>query len=288
MDDGDVFGDISRMHQKEVTVHAEEDIGGRTLYVLPDWTADDLLHAIGKRLGLSSTPKRIFNADGMEIADVMMIEDKDIIFVTQGGDFVPPTLVDEDGEGGSPVYSSGLPAVVSGYKVCEFLGKGGFGEVRVGEHQVTGDRVALKFLRKSEIADMGAAERTTTEIQCLTALKHPNIIRLIQHINTPQSVIMVFELMEGGDLYQFLCATPFQRLGEDQGRGVFRQIVSGVGYAHNQHICHRDMKLDNVLLSRPGCLDSIKLADFGLSDFYRPGATMRTNCGSISYLAPEV
>lgn len=68
----------------------------------------------------------------------------------------------------------------------------------------------------------------------------------------------------------------------------FLQIVSGVGYAHNQHICHRDMKLDNVLLSRPGCLKEIKLADFGLSDFYRPGATMRTNCGSISYLAPEV
>lgn len=51
-------------------------------------------------------------------------------------------------------------------QVCEFLGKGGFGEVRVGEHQLTGERVALKFLRKSAIADMGAAERTTTEIQC--------------------------------------------------------------------------------------------------------------------------
>ena len=50
--------------------------------------------------------------------------------------------------------------------MCEFLGKGGFGEVRVGEHQVTGERVALKFLRKSAIADMGAAERTTTEVQC--------------------------------------------------------------------------------------------------------------------------
>lgn len=48
----------------------------------------------------------------------------------------------------------------------EFLGKGGFGEVRVGEHQLTGERVALKFLRNSAIADMGAAERTTTEIQC--------------------------------------------------------------------------------------------------------------------------
>lgn len=77
-------------------------------------------------------------------------------------------------------------------------------------------------------------------------------------------------------------------LAPPQNRPTVPQIVSGVGYAHNQHICHRDMKLDNVLLSRPGCLREIKLADFGLSDFYRPGATMRTNCGSISYLAPEV
>eukprot|EP00903_Cladosiphon_okamuranus_P011393 g10736.t1 len=289
MDDADVFGDISRMHQKQITIHAgDEGLAetGRILYVEPDWTTDDLLQAAGRRLDLVSTPKRMFNCNGMEVADVMMIEDREVIFFTQGGDYVAPLLSDgADGEGGGS--SSGLPAVVGAYKVNEFLGKGGFGEVRVGEHQLTGERVALKFLRKSAIADMGAAERTTTEIQCLTALKHPNIIRLVQHINSPQNVIMVFELAEGGDLYQFLCAAPGQRVDEEEGRSLFRQIVSGVGYAHNQHICHRDMKLDNVLLSRPGCLKEIKLADFGLSDFYRPGATMRTNCGSISYLAPE-
>ncbi|CAM9147937.1 unnamed protein product, partial [Hapterophycus canaliculatus] len=291
MDDPDMFGDISRMHQKQVTIHAgDEGLAetGRVLYVEPDWTTDDLLQAAGRRLDLVSTPKRMFNCNGMEVADVMMIEDREVIFFTQGGDYVAPQLTERNGGGEGGGSSSGLPAVVGAYKVNEFLGKGGFGEVRVGEHQLTGERVALKFLRKSAIADMGAAERTTTEIQCLTALKHPNIIRLVQHINSPQNVIMVFELAEGGDLYQFLCAAPGQRVDEEEGRAIFRQIVSGVGYAHNQHICHRDMKLDNVLLSRPGCLKEIKLADFGLSDFYRPGATMRTNCGSISYLAPEV
>ena len=58
----------------------------------------------------------------------------------------------------------------------------------------------------------------------LTALKHPNIIRLVQHINSPQNVIMVFELAEGGDLYQFLCSLPEQRVKEDDGRAVFRQV----------------------------------------------------------------
>jgi serine/threonine protein kinase len=52
--------------------------------------------------------------------------------------------------------------------------KGGLGEVRVGTQQVTRDKVALKFLRKSEIMSIGAAERTATEIQCLTILKHQN------------------------------------------------------------------------------------------------------------------
>lgn len=58
----------------------------------------------------------------------------------------------------------------------------------------------------------------------LTALKHPNIIRLVQHINSPQNVIMVFELAEGGDLYQFLCGASGQRVDEDEGRALFRQV----------------------------------------------------------------
>lgn len=62
----------------------------------------------------------------------------------------------------------------------------------------------------------------------LTALKHPNIIRLVQHINSPQNVIMVFELAEGGDLYQFLCAAPGQRVDEEEGRALFRQVGATV------------------------------------------------------------
>lgn len=67
MDDPDVFGDISRMHQKQITIHAgDEGLAetGRVLYVEPDWTTDDLLQAAGRRLDLVSTPKRMFNCNG--------------------------------------------------------------------------------------------------------------------------------------------------------------------------------------------------------------------------------
>lgn len=239
---------------------------------------------------------------GVEIDDCIMIEDDDILFLSSGDDFIAPSI----DNGLSYRITHGLdreklPSVVNGYKVGKLLGRGGFGEVRVGEHQLTGEKVALKFLRKADILSIGAAERTVTEIQCLSALKHQNIIRLqqvqwdyiislymrllpfqysiqvfpfaskqhyfssffvlfvcvcfqcflLQHMESPQHVVLVFELMEGGDLKGYLHAKGSDSrdavLSEDESRQVFHQIVSGVSFAHNQHICHRDLKLENVL-----------------------------------------
>lgn len=120
---------------------------------------------------------------GVEIDDCMMIEDNDILFLSVYENFIPPAdmfIDDGDAEAAGRVEGEKIPYNISGYKVGELLGRGGFGEVRVGEHQVTSEKVALKFLRKSEIHSLGAAERTNLEIQCLTALKHVNIIRLVQ------------------------------------------------------------------------------------------------------------
>ena len=168
-----------------------------------------------------------------------------------------------------------------------FLGRGGFGEVRIGYQQMSGEAVALKFLPNASIENIDSAERTATEIQCLTALRHQNIIRLFQQIESPKYVILVFEYMKGGDLLNYLRSLPDQRLREEEARSVFQQVLSGVGHAHNHHICHRDLKLDNILVSESGLI-SVKVADFGLSEFYQPGSSKRSNCGSLSYLAPEV
>jgi serine/threonine protein kinase len=118
---------------------------------------------------------------GHEIDDCMMLEDNDIIFLSNGEEFIPP-----GSDSSSVLYLKNgstwetIPSIISGYKIGKLLGRGGFGEVRMGEHQLTKETVALKFLRKAEIMSMGAAERTTTEIQCLSALKHAHIIRLQQ------------------------------------------------------------------------------------------------------------
>eukprot|EP01035_Chromulina_nebulosa_P018985 gene18985-24799_t len=266
---------IENSHRKCINITANGDFDGnnvKVLYMEADWKFRDFLKAASQRL-FDTIPSstRVFNVDGVEIDDCMMIEDNDLLFISQyGDDFILP--VNKNSNKDTYSLDSQLDsAIVNGYKVLNILGKGGFGE--------------------ADILSIGAAERTVTEIQCLGTLKHHNIIKLLQHTESTHHVILVFELMEGGDLLRYLCkrgsTAEEMSLSEEECRPLFHQIVSGVSYAHNQHICHRDLKLENILLKGPN-LSHVKIADFGLSDFYRPGSVVKSNCGTLSFLAPEV
>ena len=165
------------------------------------------------------------------------------------------------------IASDDIPTSVNSWQITRFLGRGGFGEVHVGED---GDRkVALKFLRKSDINTLVAAERTSREIQCLFALNNRNIIKLHGTHDMHNFLVLEFDLADGGDLHRYLISRGTTareiRLPEADARKVFHQIVNAVSYAQIQSIVHRDLKLENVLLASPGSLDVVLLADFGLA-----------------------
>jgi len=113
------------------------------LFVQHHWTWDEFLCAASQRLEMVPMASRVFNADGAEIDDIMCIEENDMLFFSTGRSFKAPNSGGEDAQNST---DEKVANVVGGYKVTTLLGRGGFGEVRLGVHQLTNEKVALKFI----------------------------------------------------------------------------------------------------------------------------------------------
>ncbi len=94
---------------------------------------------------------------------------------------------------------------------------------------------------------------------------------------------IVLEYVDGGELFDFLCHR--ERLEEWEVVRIFRQMMAGLNYCHSFHICHRDLKLENILLDAQL---NVKIADFGFAAFQAKGRQLRTPCGTPHYAAPEI
>ncbi|XP_073449995.1 5'-AMP-activated protein kinase catalytic subunit alpha-2 [Aquarana catesbeiana] len=169
------------------------------------------------------------------------------------------------------------------YVLGDTLGVGTFGKVKMGEHQLTGHKVAVKILNRQKIRNLDVVGKIKREIQNLKLFRHPHIIKLYQVISTPTDFFMVMEYVAGGELFDYICKNG--RVEEPEARRLFQQILSAVDYCHRHMVVHRDLKPENVLLDAQM---NAKIADFGLSNMMSDGEFLRTSCGSPNYAAPEV
>ncbi|XP_073499803.1 5'-AMP-activated protein kinase catalytic subunit alpha-2 isoform X1 [Phyllobates terribilis] len=169
------------------------------------------------------------------------------------------------------------------YVLGDTLGVGTFGKVKMGEHQLTGHKVAVKILNRQKIRSLDVVGKIKREIQNLKLFRHPHIIKLYQVISTPTDFFMVMEYVSGGELFDYICK--HGRVEEAEARRLFQQILSAVDYCHRHMVVHRDLKPENVLLDAHM---NAKIADFGLSNMMSDGEFLRTSCGSPNYAAPEV
>ncbi|NP_001161501.1 5'-AMP-activated protein kinase catalytic subunit alpha-2 [Saccoglossus kowalevskii] len=177
-----------------------------------------------------------------------------------------------------------VPRVKIGHYILgETLGVGTFGKVKIGEHQITGHKVAVKILNRQKIKSLDVVGKIRREIQNLKLFRHPHIIKLYQVISTPTDIFMVMEYVSGGELFDYI--VKHGKLKEHEARRFFQQIISGVDYCHRHMIVHRDLKPENLLLDFNM---HVKIADFGLSNMMTDGEFLRTSCGSPNYAAPEV
>ena len=201
-----------------------------------------------------------------------------------GGDSAPPQA--QPGTPSSPAPSSGASntTLAIGYALGAVVGQGGFCQVRVGTHALTGARVAVKVIDKGALVGPNDRRRVGREVRVLKRLACGAIIRLFDVVTAPANIFVVMEYADGGSLLDHVRQAG--KLAEHAACRLIQQLLAGVSFCHQHGVVHRDVKLENALLDRDG---NIKLIDFGLAALVPSLTTLlRVHCGSPSYAAPEI
>jgi serine/threonine-protein kinase len=174
-------------------------------------------------------------------------------------------------------------AIVGRYRLADFLGAGGMGEVYRATHLASGQVVAIKILSSAEIEASWLA-RFYHEARVQQGLDHPNIVRLHELVDLGGRPCLVMEYVGGESLADVLERQ--RRLAPREALRVLAAIAGAVAYVHRHDIIHRDLKPGNVRVTPDG---GIKLLDFGISKSrHAQGLTQIGNViGTPRYLSPE-
>ncbi|XP_041918968.1 serine/threonine-protein kinase DCLK1-like isoform X2 [Alosa sapidissima] len=177
-----------------------------------------------------------------------------------------------------------VPATIAErYKVGRTLGDGNFAVVRECVERSTGREYALKIINKSKCR--GKEHMIQNEVAILRRVKHPNIVLLIEEMDTYSELYLVMELVKGGDLFDAI--TSSNKYTERDASGMLYNLVSAIKYLHCLNIVHRDIKPENLLVyEHQDSSKSLKLGDFGLATIV--DGPLYTVCGTPTYVAPEI
>ena len=181
------------------------------------------------------------------------------------------------------------------------MGRGSYSKVFRIQNKKTKEVFACKELAKSKISNI---QLFKTEINIMSKCDHPNIIKLYEIYEDSRYIDLVMEQCLGGSLFDRLIKYLEEEdrvFSEKEAALIFKQIITALNYCHNQGICHRDLKMENVLFSTPQENSAIKLIDFGLSTCTRKKKlvqyitgknfgtmNMEVPVGSPHYISPEV
>ncbi|KAI1090448.1 Pkinase-domain-containing protein [Rostrohypoxylon terebratum] len=175
------------------------------------------------------------------------------------------------------------------------IGAGSMGKVKLARKEDSSEQVACKIIPRGstedghhsradkERADQSKEIRTAREAAIVTLLQHPHICGMRDVVRTNYHWYMLFEYVNGGQMLDYIIS--HGKLKEKQARKFSRQIASALDYCHRNSIVHRDLKIENILISKTG---DIKIIDFGLSNLFAPRGHLKTFCGSLYFAAPEL
>lgn len=177
------------------------------------------------------------------------------------------------------------PRVLQKYEVKALIGRGSFSKVVRVENRKTKQPYAIKMI---EINSGEGRELFHAEVSVLQRVRHENVVKLYEVLETRDRAYLVMELATGGELFDRIVARG--HFTEADGTRCLRMVLDGISYLHKLGITHRDLKPENLLFYHPGHDSKIIITDFGLSCSRKSGQNqlMRTTCGTPEYIAPEI
>lgn len=163
------------------------------------------------------------------------------------------------------------------------LGSGAFSKVYQAIDVPTGHQVAVKVMDKSMITTRNWRRLVEKELEIMSIISHPNICHFYRMVESDTKVCLVMELGDNQTLSKVLSKCQDKKMDEKTAAIFLKELANTVAYLHKEGICHRDLKLSNVIV---GHNQKIKLIDFGFAE-NNPGK-LKESCGTLSYMAPEL
>ncbi|KAF3928887.1 hypothetical protein ABW20_dc0110089 [Dactylellina cionopaga] len=203
-----------------------------------------------------------------------------------------PGSVDEPGRSSQKPRKTTLQGVTGTWVLGKTIGAGSMGKVKIARKSDGSEQCAVKIVPRGGTEkdhssraprDESKEIRTAREAAIMTLLDHPYICGMRDVVRTNNHWYMMLEYVNGGQMLDYIIS--HGRLKEKQARKFGRQIASALDYCHRNSIVHRDLKIENILISKTG---DIKIIDFGLSNLYSPRSLLGTFCGSLYFAAPEL
>lgn len=163
------------------------------------------------------------------------------------------------------------------------IGEGSYGKVYKAKTVLTGQTVAIKAFVKLAFNHPAYMNRLNLEVKIMNQLDHSGVIKLYEVFEDDRFVYLVQEYAQNGDMLSLLKRV--RCLKEAKFLPTLKQVVQTIAYINRKNVLHRDIKLDNILLTGKG---QAKLCDFGISTFVNAGELLFEHIGTPAYLAPEI
>lgn len=176
-----------------------------------------------------------------------------------------------------------IPRQLRNYAYIRTIGTGGSSVVIELEDLRTRNIYAGKFVPRSVLDDPRRLQLFERELRLLQSLNHENICHIEEIIYLPESIVIVMERCENGDLFTYLTTHSF--ILPVIKRRMFYEICRAVAYLHSRNVAHRDIKPENIFIDEEM---HVRLGDFGLVREAEDGQILNTVCGTLCYSAPEL